>query len=224
MSIPILINGKSGSGKSRSIVGLNPVETFIVASLSKDLPFRGWRNKYTKFGKDGKGNYLVTDDYETIDKTLTYISDKRPEIKTATLDDRQYLMANEFMRRHSKVGGGNAVFSLYNDIGDHFWHLIMNMRLLRQDLVVIMLHHCETTELGETKAKTIGKMLDDKIVIEGMFSIVLNTSVENGEYFFETQTSGFNTTKSPEGMFAEKRIPNDLNLVVQSIHKYNTEE
>ena len=223
MSIPILINGKSGSGKSRSIVGLNPIETFIIASLAKDLPIKGWKRKYTNLSKDG-GNYIVTDDYEKIDKTLAYISDKRPEIKTVVIDDSQYLMANEFMRRHSKVGGGNAVFSLYNDIGDHFWHLVMSMRLFRQDLIIIMLHHSETSEIGETKAKTIGKMLDDKIVVEGMFSIVLNTLVENGQYFFETQTSGFNTTKSPEGMFAEKRIPNDLNLVIQSIHKYNTEE
>jgi hypothetical protein len=223
MSTPVLINGKSGTGKSRSIVGLNPVETFIIASLAKDLPFKGWRKKYVPLTKAG-GNYIVTDDYEKIDKTLKYVSESRPEIKTVIIDDSQYLMANEFMRRHSKVGGGNAVFSLYNDIGDHFWHLVMDMRSYRQDLTIIMLHHSETTEMGDTKAKTIGKMLDDKIVIEGMFSIVLNTSVENGEYFFETQTSGFNTTKSPEGMFGEKRIPNDLSLVVQSIHNYNTEE
>ncbi len=222
MSIPIMISGASGTGKSRSIVELPAESTFIIASLAKDLPFRGWRKKYIPLTKSG-GNYLVTDDYETIDKTLTYVSEKRPEIKTIIIDDSQYLMANEFMRRHSKVGGGNAVFSLYNDIGDHFWHLVMNMRLLRQDLIVVLLHHSETTEAGYTKAKTIGKMLDDKIVIEGMFSIVLNTAVENGQYFFETQTSGFNTTKSPEGMFAEKRIPNDLNLVVQSIHSYNAE-
>jgi hypothetical protein len=222
MSTPILINGASGTGKSRSIVGLPSEETFIIASLAKDLPFKGWRKKYVPLSKSG-GNYLVSDDYELIDKTLTYISDKRPEIKTVIIDDSQYLMANEFMRRHSKVGGGNAVFSLYNDIGDHFWHLIMNIRLLRQDLIVILLHHSEVTEMGYAKSKTIGKMLDDKIVIEGMFSIVLNTAVENGQYFFETQTSGFNTTKSPEGMFTEKRIPNDLNLVVQSIHSYNME-
>jgi len=223
MSTPVLINGSSGTGKSRSIVGLNPVETFIIASLAKDLPFRGWRKKYTKLNAEGQGNYLVTDDYVTIDKTLKYIDEKRPEIKTIIIDDSQYLMANEFMRRHSSVGGGNAVFTLYNEIGDHFWHLIMNARLLRQDLIVLFLHHSEIGEQGNVKAKTIGKMLDDKVVIEGMFSIVLNTAMDNGKYFFETQNSGNNTTKSPEGMFEEKRIPNDLQLVVQSIHKYNTE-
>lgn len=222
MSTPVLINGASGTGKSRSIVGLNPVETFIIAALAKDLPFKGWRKKYIPLSKDG-GNYLVTDDYTLINKTMDYVDKQRPEIKTLIIDDSQYLMANEFMRRHSTTGGGNAVFQLYNEIGDHFWHLIMNARLLRQDLTVIFLHHSETSEAGNTKAKTIGKMLDDKVVIEGMFSIVLNTAMDNGKYFFETQNNGNNTTKSPEGMFDEKRIPNDLNFVVQSIHKYNTE-
>jgi len=193
MSTPLLIAGTSGTGKSRSIVTLNPEETFIIAALAKDLPFKGWRTKYKPLTKDGTGNYLCTDDYVLIHKTLDFVDTKRPEIKTVVIDDSQYLMANEFMRRHSSTGGGNAVFQLYNEIGDHFWHLIMNMRLLRQDLIVILLHHSEITDLGNSKAKTIGKMLDDKIVIEGMFSIVLNTVMDNGKYFFETQNNGNNT-------------------------------
>jgi len=127
-------------------------------------------------------------------------------------------MANEFMRRSGERG-----YDKFTEIGEHAWRLVFNARLLRQDLIVIFLSHSDTDDKGKTKVKTIGKLLDDKITVEGMFSIVLNTFVEDGKYYFETQTNGSNTTKSPEEMFAERRIPNDLNLVVQSIHKYNTE-
>ena len=222
MSTPLLINGGSGTGKSTSLKNLNPDTTFIIASLAKDLPFKGWRKKYKPVSKEG-GNYIVTDDYDKINDALEYVDKKRPEINVVVIDDSQYLMTNEFMRRHSKTGGGNGVFTLYNEIGDHFWNLIMNARLLRQDLTVVFLHHSETNDLGQTKSKTIGKMLDDKVVVEGMFSIVLNTAMEDGKYYFETQNNGNNTTKSPEGMFSEKRIPNDLNFVVQQITKYNEE-
>lgn len=217
MSTPVLIIGESGSGKSRSVVTLNPQETFVIASLAKDMPFRGWRKKYTTLSKDG-GNYFVTDNYEAIEKTLKYVDEKRPEVKTIVIDDFQYLMANEFMRRSGERG-----YDKFTEIGEHAWRLVFNARLLRQDLIVIFLSHSDTDDKGKTKVKTIGKLLDDKITVEGMFSIVLNTFVEDGKYYFETQTNGSNTTKSPEEMFSERRIPNDLNLVVQSIHKYNTE-
>jgi len=92
---------------------------------------------------------------------------------------------------------------------------------LRDDLTVFILSHSETTDSGESKCKTIGKMLDDKICLEGMFTIVLNTAYEDNKYFFETQTNGSNTSKSPEGMFADLRIENNLKLVVDSINSYN---
>ncbi len=218
MSTPVLIIGESGSGKSRSIVTLNPQETFIIASLAKDMPFRGWKKKYVHLSKDG-GNYFVTDNYESIEKTLKYIDEKRTEVKTVVVDDFQYLMANEFMRRSGERG-----YDKFTEIGEHAWKLVFNARLYRQDLIIVFLAHSDTDESGKTKVKTIGKLLDDKICVEGMFSVVLNTFVEDGKYYFETQTNGNNTTKSPEGMFNERRIPNDLNLVVNSIHKYNTEE
>lgn len=218
MSTPVLIIGESGSGKSRSIVTLNPQETFVIASLAKDMPFRGWRKKYVQLNKDG-GNYFVTDSYEAIEKTLKYVDDKRPEVKTVVIDDFQYLMANEFMRRSGERG-----YDKFTEIGEHAWKLVFNSRLYRPDLIIVFLAHSDTDDNGKSKVKTIGKLLDDKICVEGMFSVVLNTFVEDGKYYFETQTNGNNTTKSPEGMFGDRRIPNDLNLVVQSIHKYNTEE
>jgi energy-coupling factor transporter ATP-binding protein EcfA2 len=222
MSTPVLIIGKSGSGKSRSIVSLNPSETFVIASLAKDLPFRGWKKKYTPVTADG-GNYVCSDDYEKIGKALAYVDSKRPEIKNVIIDDTQYLMINEFMRRHSIVGQGNAVFQLYNDIADHFWKLVFDARLYRKDLLIFLLAHSEINDAGESKMKTIGKLLDEKINAEGMFSIVLNTVVEDGKYFFETQNNGYNTTKSPEGMFTEKRIENDLAIVAAAINEYNKE-
>ena len=223
MSTPILIIGESGSGKSRSIANLPPEETLIVNVIGKDLPFKGWRSKYKPIA--GKtGNIFTTDDYAKISKLFTYVEKERPEIKTLIVDDFQYLMTNEFMSQIPNKVTGNAVFEKYNNLAYNAWKLIFDSRMYREDLTIIFLAHSDTDESGKTRCKTMGKMLNDKVAIEGMFTIVLNTAVDNGQYFFETQTNGFNTTKSPDGMFPSLRIPNDLNLVVQSIHKYNTEE
>lgn len=221
MSTPVLIVGKSGTGKSRSTVNLDPTKTFIIASLAKDLPFRGWKKKYAPIDGNGKGNYVCTDEYPEIGKALNYISTSRPDVKYVVIDDAQYLMVNEFMRRHASAGAGNAVFSLYNEIADHFWTLVFNARLYRPDLMIFFLAHSDVNDSGESKMKTIGKLLDEKVNVEGMFSIVLNTVVDDKKYYFETQNSGFNTSKSPEGMFPERRIDNDLALVADAINKYD---
>ena len=219
MSTPVLVLGKSGSGKSYSIRTLDPKSTFLINVIGKELPFRGGVKNYTEM-KDGKGNMFSVDDYKKIENTLSYIDSKRPEIKTIVIDDSQYLLVNEFMRRHSVSGKGNEVFSLYNDIGDHFWNLIWNSRLLRKDLIVIFLHHSETSDTGEVKAKSIGKMLDEKVDIPGMFSICLRVVTEGEEHFFETRNKGNTPAKTPPEMFASDHIPNDLNVVIEAITKY----
>lgn len=216
MSTPVLIIGKSGTGKTRSIVTLDPRTTFLISAIQKDLPFRGWSKKYVPMTKDG-GNHYVGDDYEKINSALSYIDTKRPEIKTVVIDDVQYLMANEFMRRAKEKG-----YEKFTEIGEHMWNLVFNIRLYRQDLIVFMLAHSDTNDQGETKIKTIGKLLDEKICLEGMFTICLNTAMEDGKYFFETQNNGSNTTKSPEGMFDAIRITNDLQIVIDSIIAYNS--
>jgi len=191
--------------------------------IGKELPWRGAAKSYTEM-KDGKGNMFTTDDYKKIDATMSYIDQKRPEIKTIVIDDSQYLLVNEFMRRHSVSGKGNEVFALYNDIGDHFWNLIWSSRLLRKDLCVIFLHHSETNDIGEVKAKSIGKMLDEKVDIPGMFSICLRVVTEGEEHFFETRNKGNTPAKTPPEMFASDHIANDLNIVVEAITKYNKGE
>jgi len=223
VSTPILVIGKSGSGKSSSLKNLPPASTFLINVIGKELPFRGATKNFTEM-KDGKGNKFTTDDYGKINATLTYIDSKRPEIKVVVIDDSQYLLVNEFMRKHSSHGKGNEIFALYNDIGDHFWKLIWDMRLLRQDLFVVLLHHTETGEGGEVKAKTIGKMLDEKVDIPGMFSICLHCVTSGEEHFFETTNKGNTPAKTPPDMFDAPRIPNDLNVVIEAITKYTKGE
>ena len=217
MAKTVLIIGKSGSGKSRSILNLDPKSTFLINVNGKELPFKGWSKKYTPITKDGGNMYSCKNsptDYGDIKTTLRFIDEKRPEIKTVVIDDTQYLMANEYMRRSKEKG-----FEKFTEIGEHLWSLIWDCQLCRQDMIIFFLSHSETSESGETKMKTIGKLLDEKVCIEGMFSIVLGTSVDDGKYFFNTQSDGKNTLKSPEGMFP-KQIENDLQKVIQHINAY----
>lgn len=220
MATNVLINGESGTGKSRSLLNLNPDECFLINVNQKPLPFRGWKKKFTLFNskENPYGNMLNIDQYDHIIKAIDIV-DKNNKIKIGIIDDAQYIMANEFMRRSKEKG-----YDKFNEIGNHYWDIIWRCQLCRQDMVWFFLSHVETVaETGVVKAKTIGKMLDDKICIEGMFTIVLNTSVEDGKYFFETQNNGRNTSKSPEGMFPAK-IENDLQLVINSIKQYEEGE
>lgn len=226
MATLCLVIGESGTGKSASIRNLDHKSNFLIQTLSKPLPWRGWREQYKEITKtNAKGNLILTDDYTKIVKTLDYITEKRPDIKTVVIDDFQYIMVNEFMRRHSSAGKGNAVFQLYNEIADHAWSLVyLGGQLARQDLIIFFLSHNQIDETGRSKIKTIGKMLDEKVCLEGMFSIVINTAVSDGRYTFQTQNNGLNTTKSPIGMFDESEIDNDLNLVAQKIREYEKGE
>jgi len=225
MAQDLLIIGGSGTGKSTSMETLDPKTTFIINVARKALPFKGWRANYTVFNKDNpKGNYVATDSTGDIIKVLEYISEKRPEILTIIIDDYQYVMANEYMRRTQETG-----FKKFNDIGQNAWNIVNTVKGLREDLTVIVMTHSETDldAMGNkiTKAKTIGKMMDNVITFEGMFTIVLYTEViksdDGVKYVFITQNNGSNTGKSPKGMFAEKQIPNDLVFVLGEINKYN---
>lgn len=222
MSRNALIIGESGTGKSTSIRNLDPKETFIINVLNKPLPFKGWKNSYRKMDKSGTGNMFITDNADLIVRTMDWISKDRPDIKTIVIDDFQYVMANQFMRQHSNAGKGNAVFSLYNDIGDKSWNIFMRSSELRDDLIIIMLSHSEEDERGKTKFKTIGRMLDEKVKVEGMFTIVLETVIEDKQYKFLTRNNGHNTAKTPMGMFEDELIDNDLRLLITSIKEYDT--
>lgn len=216
MGYPVMIIGQSGSGKSRSLLNLNPETSFLIQSIRKPLPFKGWRDKWKENSKENpKGNLLISDDPQTIVKYMDGISERRPEIRAIVIDDSQYIMANEFMRSALEDG-----FKKFTRIGQSFWEIIIKASKLRSDLHVIFLQHSEVTDLGQTKAKTIGKMLDEKISIEGMFTIVLRAEVRDGRHVFLTKNSGNDTVKAPEGMFSGDEIENDLNQVIEAIEAY----
>jgi hypothetical protein len=181
----------------------------LVNVIGKELPFKNWRTKFV----EGK-NMLVSDNYSTILATLLQLK-KRKEITDVIIDDFQYLMADEFMRRSAEKG-----YEKFTEIGRHAWDLLWLASGLGTGKLVYFLAHSETNEHGEEKCKTIGKLLDEKIGIEGMFTIVLGAVVNNGKHVFDTVNNGKNVVKAPEGMFAERYIPNDLQYVSRAVRAY----
>ena len=198
IGIPVIIEGSSGSGKSASMRNLTP-ETFSFVNVAKKpLPF-----KSTKKGLD-------SDDYPTIFAALA-----RAKNDLIIIDDVQFLMVNEFMRRAKETG-----YQKYTDIGLNFWNLVQQVVALPPEKVVYFLGHTEVDLFGNTKFKTIGKMLDEKITIEGMFTIVLRTHVVDNKFYFSTQNDGTDTVKSPIGLFPDQYIDNDLAVVDAAIREY----
>jgi ABC-type dipeptide/oligopeptide/nickel transport system ATPase component len=221
----IALVGNSGSGKSTSIRTLNPAETFIINVASKPLPFKGWKAKYTVWNKDNpNGNFINTSDVERISKILDYIEAKRPEIKNIILDDSQYLMAFEAMDRAKEKG-----FEKFTDIAQKFYSILKASISMRDDLNIIVSCHSENIGDGLNpiyKIKTIGKMIDNVITIEGLFTYVLFTHIEsdNGtnSYHFITQSDGTTTAKTPLDCFDSILIPNDLQYVINKIEEFNS--
>lgn len=224
----VLVVGESGSGKTTSTENLPSSETFIINVAQKNLPFKGWKGKYKPLNRENpNGNMLMSDDTETILKTMDYVSAQRPEIKYLIIDDSQYTVANEFMRKAKETG-----FQKFTDMALNMYKIATKPKTLRDDLFVIFLSHAEVAQdlngNQRLKAKTLGKMIDDKITYEGLFSIVLFASKKEArggvEYVFVTNGDLNNTAKSPKGMFDSKEIPNDLNNVVQIIKAYEEGE
>lgn len=204
MGIPVLIIGKSGSGKSASLRNFQPGEVGIVNVLGKPLPFRN------------KLQAVQTDDYKKVYAAIT-----KAKTDCIVIDDSGYLMTNQFMRGHSSTGAGNAIFTFYNDLGDQFWHLVRYVveNLPPQRVVYFMMHE-DKNDFGDVKPKTIGKMLDEKVCVEGMFTIVLRSMLVNGKHVFRTQTDGMDVCKTPIGMFDSGEIDNDLKVVDNAIREY----
>jgi len=137
------------------------------------------------------------------------------------IDDAGYLITNQFMNGHSNAGKGNGVFSLYNEIGDHFWGLIqfITTKLPANKIVYLMMHE-DINDFGDIKPKTIGKLLDEKVCIEGMFTIVLRCVSDNNKHLFITQSENGAVSKSPIGLFDSLEIDNDLKFVDTAIREY----
>lgn len=199
MGIPVMILGESGSGKSASLRNFKPEEVGVFNVGGKPFPFRSNLKK------------IDTDDYKTIMGGLAAM--KAP---AAVIDDAQYLMANEFMRRSKEIG-----YQKYTEMATSYWNLVqMVIKNLPPDRIVYFLSHVERDQNGNEKCKTIGRMLDEKITVEGMFTVVLKTRVKDGHYAFVTQTNGQDTVKSPMGMFDAVEIDNDLAMVDRIIRDY----
>ena len=197
MGVPVLVLGASGSGKSTSMRNLgNDVGVFNVAS--KALPFRK------------KLKVVNTNDYNKICRVLTENS-----LKKYVIDDSQYLMAFEQLARAKETG-----FQKYTDMGLHFANLVNTaINQTTHDTIVYFLHHVEKDENGFTKAKTVGKLIDNWITLEGLFPIVLLCWTDGKQHKFITQSDGFTTAKSPMDMFPTE-IDNDLAFVDKTIREY----
>lgn len=211
MSNTTLIIGESGTGKSTALRNLDPKETFIINVLNKPLPFKNFKSKYN----DDRKNYLATDNWSTILNYIKAINERRDDIKTLIIDDFQYIMANEFMYRATERG-----FDKFSDIANHAWIIIKTLIETREDLYCFVLSHSDMDQTGRMKCKTIGKMLDDKITLEGMFSVVLHSQVIDGKYQFLTQNNGTHVAKSPMDMFSDIYIDNDLALIKEKMSEY----
>ena len=198
MGLPVLILGPSGSGKSTSMRNFEPGEIGIFNVASKPLPFR---KKLPKLNNAG---------YKQIIAGLS-----KPKLKTYVIDDSQYLMAFQMFDKAKEVG-----YNKFTDIALDFRNLIQFIITgVPDDVIVFFLHHTEETETGKIKAKTIGKMLDNQLTLEGLFSIVLLCETDGQAHKFITQSDGYTTAKSPMDMFPLE-IDNDLKLVDKTIREY----
>jgi len=222
MAKDILIIGASGTGKSTSYRNLDPKETFIINVSKKPLPFRGFAKNYTPFDASNKtGNLLNTDKPSTIVKILQWLKGQ-PQYKNVICEDLNYIMQQEYLARANEKG-----FDKFTDIGVNFTNVINAGKSLPDDTLFIVSMHPQVVVDASgnkiVKAKTVGKLVDNYLTIEGMFTVVVFSKVEVDEgkrnYFFETQTDGETTAKSPMEML-ELKEPNDLALIKEKIEEY----
>ena len=205
MSIATMILGNSGTGKSTSFRNMNPDNMLLIQTIKKPLPFKSdWKS-----AKDG-GNILVLSDSAQIVQALNKTSRE-----IIVIDDFQYLLALEFMNRVSEKG-----YDKFTEMARHYFDVLTAAVNLADNKRVYLLSHTDTNEIGQVKAKTIGKLLDEKITVEGLVTIVLRTHVINGQYVFSTKNNGQDTVKTPLGMFDVEHVENDLMAVDNQISSY----
>lgn len=226
----IAIVGESGSGKTTSIRNLNPETTFIISTTGKRPGIKGAKKKYPDFKinketKEVTGNFYTTSNIDQIASVMKLINTKMDHIKTLIIDDYQYLQGFESMARVDEKG-----YAKFTDIAKHAYGVLKSGMDLRDDLFVVIITHSEN--IGDNinpyyKIKTLGKMLDSVITLEGLFTYVLFTKVINDgetvQYKFLTNSDGSCTAKSPMGLFDDMLIDNDLDFVINKITEYNEE-
>lgn len=206
MGIPAMILGPSGSGKTTSIKDLDKMHTVICQVEKQRLPF-----------KDVFPMVLKNATYTNIVALFKEISEgKRKDINAIVIDDSQFLIVNEFFDKAAEKG-----YDKFTSIALNFRNLIHWVNIgLPENVVVYFLHHTQTDDYGRIKAKTIGKMLDEKLTVEGCFDIVLMTERNQDGWWFRTHTAGNDPVKTPLDMFKEDLIPNDLSIVDKAIRSY----
>lgn len=202
MAQKILIMGESGTGKSTSLRNCDPETTAVVNPVGKPLPF--------------KNHFEMLNNETDARKICKYMKEQAAAgKKLIVVDDFQYILAVPYMNRIKETG-----WDKYNDFGANYFEIINVCKDLPEDVVVVYMTHMETLENGLTTVKLIGKLLREKITIEGLFTVVLRTGVNEAKYYFYTQNSGKDTVKSPLGMFNAYAIDNDLNYVVDKLRNY----
>lgn len=206
MGIPVLVLGKSGSGKTTGIRNLDPKHTVICQVEKQRLPVK------TKFPMT-----LKPATYSNIMALFKECNEgKRPDIKTIVLDDSQFLIVNEFFDKAAEKG-----YEKFTSIALNFRNLIHWVNIgLPESVTVYFLHHTQLDDFGNVKAKTIGKMLDEKLTVEGCFDIVLMTERNQDGWWFRTHSAGNDPVKTPMEMFDDDLIPNDLAIVDKAVREY----
>jgi hypothetical protein len=200
----LLIMGESGTGKSTSLRNCDPETTAVVNPVGKPLPFKG------------SGKFTMLNGETDARKICKWMKDQAAAgKKLIVVDDFQYVLAVPYMKRIKESG-----WDKYNDFGANYFDIIQVCNELPADVVIAYMTHLETLDTGLTTVKLIGKLLREKITIEGLFTTVLRTGVNEGKYYFFTQNSGKDTVKSPMGMFQAYAIDNDLNYVVDKLRNY----
>lgn len=226
----IAIVGESGTGKSTSLRNLNPETTFIISTTGKPLPFRAWKKKYIPIkieGKNVSGNYYVSSKWDQILKILQIIDKMMPHIKQVIIDDFQYVLSYEFVDRATEVG-----YTKFSELAQHAMEILRYSEKMREDCKMIFLTHSEN--VGDNVnpkyvIKTVGKLLSEKVTLEGLFTYIFFTKVSEGdsgrmEYKLITNNDGSCVAKTSLGMFEDLEIDNDLDEIIKVIDAYNEGE
>lgn len=208
MGVPVLLYGKSGAGKSRSLKNFAENEILYFNVSNKLLPFK---NKFKYVVKSNKTSNII--------KCMCEMAKAHPEVKVYVIDDFGFTMADYFLEEHSKGRTGRQVYDLYNEIGDDVNNIVKTVKALPEDIIVYIIMHEDIADDGTYKLRTVGKLVDNYINLEGRVTICIRCVSNSGEHKFIINNDN-GITKAPEDMFENTEIENDLKIVDTTIREY----